>query len=263
MGQKLTNAPVYFSIVQVKFNPLFKLDTYAPDIQDRLRRAGFPDAKKEVLTHLSVVPTNAAEQAPAAMPITQSSRYKFGTKDATAEFILDQFALTYQTTEYDVFDSFTKKFLDGLDAVQQIAALDYVDRIGVRYLNAIKAREGERLEQYLVPQLLGLSTTLGGNLVHSYSETRVKREGVELLVRSIQQDSSLGFPPDLQPMTLHVPQRFAELDRLHAILDIDGWMDARENFDRDFISKALYRIHDYVEEAFKSSATPHAKKVWA
>ena len=175
MGKKLTNPPVYFSIVQVRFNPLFKLDGYAADIQDHLRRAGFPDARKEVITQLSVVPTKASEQAPAAMPLTQSSRYKFGTRKSTAEFILDQFALTYQTTEYDVFDSFTEKFLQGLEAVHEVAVLDYVDRVGVRYLNAIKAREGEALGEYFSPQLLGLATSLGGDLVHNYVETRVQK----------------------------------------------------------------------------------------
>jgi uncharacterized protein (TIGR04255 family) len=263
MGKKLTNAPVYFSIVQVKFNPLFKLESYAADIQDRLRRAGFPDARKEALIQLNVVPTNAPEQAPTAMPVTQLSRYKFGTRRNTAEFILDQFALSYQTTEYDVFDSFTEKFLQGLEAVQDIAALDYVDRVGVRYLNAIKAREGERLEEYLVPQLLGLSTSLGGSLVHNYSETRVKKDGVELLVRSIQQDSSLAFPPDLQPMTLSIPQRFANLQGLHAILDVDGWVESRESFDQNYLSKILHRIHNFIEEAFLNSSTQHAKEVWA
>ncbi len=263
MGKKLTNPPVYFSIVQVRFNPLFKLDGYAADIQDHLRRAGFPDARKEVITQLSVVPTKASEQAPAAMPLTQSSRYKFGTRKSTAEFILDQFALTYQTTEYDVFDSFTEKFLQGLEAVHEVAVLDYVDRVGVRYLNAIKAREGEALGEYFSPQLLGLATSLGGDLVHNYVETRVKKDDVELLIRSIQQDSSLAFPPDLQPMTLSIPQKFSKIEGLHAILDLDGWIESRESFERDYILKALHRIHDFVEEAFLSSSTQHAKEVWA
>jgi uncharacterized protein (TIGR04255 family) len=263
MGKKLTHAPVYFSIVQVKFNPLFKLDGYVAEIQDRLRRAGYPDAKKGLLTQLNLLTLNQSEHAAPAVPVLQSSRYIFGNRERTAEFILDQFALTFQTTEYDVFESFSERFLVGLDAVQDAASLDYVERVGVRYLNAIQPRDGEELSSYLAPQLTGLSATLGGSLIHSFSETRVKKNGVEILVRSVLQDSTIAFPPDLQPMMLELLPRFRAHNGFYAILDLDGWRERREEFARSYVAEALHDIHDHVENAFLSCTTKHAKEVWA
>ena len=46
MGTKMRSAPVYFTIAQARFNPILTLDAYAPQIQERLRKEGFPDAKK-------------------------------------------------------------------------------------------------------------------------------------------------------------------------------------------------------------------------
>ena len=49
MGRKLSQAPVFFTLVQVRFNPILALDSYVPKIQDELRRQGYPDAQKGVM----------------------------------------------------------------------------------------------------------------------------------------------------------------------------------------------------------------------
>jgi hypothetical protein len=38
MSAKMRSAPVYFTIAQVRFSPILTLDTYAPQIEERLRR---------------------------------------------------------------------------------------------------------------------------------------------------------------------------------------------------------------------------------
>ncbi len=43
MGEKMKNAPVYFTIAQVRHNPVLRLGAYADEIQDRMRKAGYPD----------------------------------------------------------------------------------------------------------------------------------------------------------------------------------------------------------------------------
>ena len=42
MGKKLTNAPVYYTVAQVQFNPVLDLDGYIPAIQSKMREAHFP-----------------------------------------------------------------------------------------------------------------------------------------------------------------------------------------------------------------------------
>src|SRR6516164_980213 len=113
VGQKLTQAPVYFTLAQVRFNPVFALDSYVPKIQDQLRRQGYPDTKKGMLTTFNLNVGNPAEGAIPQVPVSQTTRYTFSNINKTEGFILDQASLSFQTTEYDIFESFAEMFLMG------------------------------------------------------------------------------------------------------------------------------------------------------
>ena len=112
MEKKMRHAPVYFTIVQVRFNPIMALDDYAPKIQDRMRRDGFPDLQKGTLAtfNLNIAP---GETGPAQVPVAKTARYTFSNMAKTAGFILDQGSLSFQTTDYDVFGTFSETFIAG------------------------------------------------------------------------------------------------------------------------------------------------------
>lgn len=261
MGQKLRNRLVFFSLIQARFNPLFALESYAARIQDRLRQEGFPDASKNPLP---IINLNLIASGPiqGAIPVTQSIRYNFGNMERKSGFLLDESALTFQTTSYDTFDVFINQFLIGLRAVNDVAGLSFVERVGVRYLNAITAGEDGQLSKYISSSLLGLAGKLEGSLTHTFSETHVRSESMHLLVRAVVRDGEIGFPPDLAPGTLEVEHRFRDIKGEHGILDIDGWREAREAFDVKRVESRLRKIQDGVEEAFYAATTPYALKVW-
>jgi uncharacterized protein (TIGR04255 family) len=262
MGIKLQHAPVYFTIVQARFSPILALDSYAPQIQDKLRKEGFPDARKGLLATINLNPAAPTEASAPQVPITQTARYMFLNMEQTEAFILDQGALSFQTTEYDVFETFSAKFLSGLRAVDEAVDLSYTDRIGVRYLDAVFPKSGERLRDHIWPSMLGLTEKLGGTLVHAFSETQVKMDGIGVVARAIIQDGAVGYPPDLQPMTLKLADRFQQLRGPHAILDIDGSAESREAFKLDRVRERLFAIHDEIDKAFRASVTENALKSW-
>src|SRR5208337_1972964 len=68
------------------------------------------------------------------IPVTQSIRYIFGNMERTSGFLLDESALTFQTTAYDTFEVFLSQFLAGLRTVNEVAGLNFTERVGVRYL---------------------------------------------------------------------------------------------------------------------------------
>jgi uncharacterized protein (TIGR04255 family) len=262
MGQKLSNPPIFFSLIQARFNPLFALESYVARIQDRLRQEGFPDASKNPVQIINLnVTAGGAPQG--LIPVTQSIRYIFGNRDRSSGFILDESALTFQTTSYDTFEVFLAQFLVGLRIVHDVAGLDFIERVGLRYLNAISPADDGELSEYIAPSLLGLKGNLRGSLAHAFSETHVRSDSLHLLVRAVIRDGEIGFPPDIAPVTLEVTQRFREIKGEHGILDIDGWREARENFNLKQVESRLIKIHDGVEEAFLAAATEHALKVWA
>lgn len=262
MGRKMKSAPVYFTVAQARFNQILTLDSYAPQIQEKLRKEGFPDAQKGFLTTLNLNFPKAAEDSPPQVPVDQTVRYLFGNMERTSGFILDQGALSYQTTNYDTFESFSTNFLIGLRAVEDAVKLNFTDRVGLRYLDAVFPKSGETLQDYLEKSMLGLSEKLGGIVVQAFSESLVKSGDINVRSRVIIQDEEVGFPPDLQPLGLTLQERFSRLKGHHAILDTDGWSESRRVFSLEEVSMQLNGIHTEIDKTFRAIVTENALKVW-
>ncbi|MGH7074462.1 MAG: TIGR04255 family protein [Stellaceae bacterium] len=259
----MSQAPVYFAVIQVRFNSVLALDSYLPKIQDRLRHQGFPDTQRGVLATFNLNVGAPGEAGPPQVPVSQIARYTFGNMEKTAGFVLDQGALALQTTDYDRFESFSETFLTGLGILHEAVGLAYTDRVGVRYLDAVYPKNEESISAYLRGAVLGLSEGLAGDLMHSFSETRVRSGTVNVIARTIIQTGSIGFPPDLQSTAgLVLAERFRTLSGLHAILDTDGAHEGREAFSLDGIKGRLSEAHSAVIGAFRATVTQNAIDIW-
>jgi uncharacterized protein (TIGR04255 family) len=215
-----------------------------------------------VLATLNLNLSAPTEGSAPQVPVAQTTRYTFYNMDRTSGFILDQGALSYQTTEYDVFDTFSGEFRRGLQAVHEAVDLSYTDRIGFRYLDAVFPKTNETLGDYLNSSVLGLTDKFQDNVIHSFSETNLRSANVNVVARVIIQDGEVGFPPDLLPNIVRLADRFRSLRGRHAILDTDGYFEGREVFSLDGIIGHLGTIHDEISKAFHATATPNALKVW-
>jgi uncharacterized protein (TIGR04255 family) len=263
MARKMKRAPVYFAIMQARFNPIMTLDSYAPQIQEQFRRHGFPDAQKGMLATVNLNLAPAAQAASQVPVVQQVARYTFYNMDRTAGFILDQGALTFQTSEYDVFETFSGEFLRGLQVVHDAVVLDFTDRIGFRYLDAVFPKANEGLADYLNPTVLGLGEHFQETMIHSLSETRLRSADHQVIARVIIQDGAVGFPPDLvQASPPPIAERFRVSQGRHAILDTDGFFETREPFSLDRIGDHLRLIHDAIATTFRATVTSHAIKAW-
>jgi uncharacterized protein (TIGR04255 family) len=258
MGTPLKNPPVYFTVVQVRFNALLKLADYLPAIQEAMRKGGYPDFAHQSSVGIQI---SIQDGQPRPSPI-QQDRYKFGDVQRTHAFWLDADSLTLQSTDYGHFDKFADTFLKGLSIVHDIVTLDYTERIGLRYLDRVTPRAGDDVSQYLAPEVLGLSGRLPGQALHAYSESVNQVQDVVLRSRVVIQGGGLSFPPDLAPEDMVVTPRFTQYVGPHAILDNDGVVQLREVFSLDIVARRLKDIHDVIGKAFKAAATPHAFAVW-
>lgn len=258
MGRKMQNAPVYLTLAQVKFNPIINLKSYLSGIQDAFRKLGYPDFKRNVVPTFNLL---AAAGGGGAPPPQSETIYTFNHMNPMAGFALGSDFLTYQVTDYDVFETFCATLLEGLKIVHDVVALSYVARIGVRYLDAVFPRADETLEQYLLPEVMGLSAKLDGNLAHSFSETNIGTSTGTLVARTIISGGGVGFPPDLG-LSMPVPERFTKLQGLHATLDTDASIERREAFDLSTVRQHLVELHDLGAMAFQKTVTPYALEVW-
>ncbi len=265
MGQKMSKAPVYFVIVQARFNPILALDSYAPAIQDNFRKNGFPDFQKAFLNTFNLNGPVAIghPNVPMQVPMSQAPQYHFVNSKRTASFILGEGALSFQTTSYDVFETFSDTFLMGLGMVHEAVGLSYTDRIGVRYLDAIVPENGEDVSDYLDDCVLGLYAKTKGAVAHSFSETVYAIDSVAVTARVVIQTGGLGFPPDLDAQGLNVSERFLKVNGTHAILDNDGSITQRDDFEILKIKESIDLIHTQVTGSFRMTVTDHALKVWA
>lgn len=264
MGKKLTNAPVYYTVAQVQFNPVLDLDGYIPAIQSKMREVHFPDYKKEVVQRL-VLPFGGSEQGQMAAPtLTPQSRYLFGDIDGRSLFLLETNALSFQTTSYNTFETFSGALLKGLGILHDALRLDFVDRIGLRYLDAIQpSKDGETLREFLVPEVLGLALRGEGQLQQSVSETIVTTVAGQLVSRVLIRNGQVGLPMELGGLAPVIDPRFTQRESLHAIVDTDASIGHREVFELSKVEARLTALHDEIVTSFNATVTDHARASWA
>ncbi|MYM81699.1 TIGR04255 family protein [Duganella sp. FT50W] len=264
MGNKLSNAPVYYTVAQVQFNPVLDLDGYIPAIQSRMREVYFPDFKKEVFQRLDfpVLGTQQGQMVPPTL--TTQSRYLFGDMLGRTVFLLESNALTLQTTAYDTFETFSKTLMAGLGILHSALRLDFVERIGLRYLDAVQpSKEGESLREFLVPEVQGLALRGQGTLQQSISETSLATSAGQLISRVVVRNGQLGLPMELSGAPLTIDPRFTQREGLHAIVDTDASFAHREAFDLPNVEVRLTALHDEIVTSFSGTVTDYARAAWA
>jgi uncharacterized protein (TIGR04255 family) len=262
MGKKLSNAPVYYTVAQVQFNPILNLEAYLSSIQPKMREARFPDFKQEVFQRL-VLPFGDGGQV-SAPTLTPQSRFAFGDIDGRSTFLLETNALSFQTTAYDTFETFSSTLMKGVSILHEVLRLDFVERIGLRYLDAVlPMAEGETLKDYLVPEVLGLSFKSEGQLQQSVSETSVLTNAGQLVSRIIVRQGRIGLPVDLAANAPAIAAHFTQKEGQHAIVDSDASYLHREAFDLEKVEGRLEALHGEIKKAFEATVTAHALKQWA
>ena len=265
MSTKWNNAPLFYTVAQVKFNPVLSLKTYIEQIQERLRKHGYPDFRKQPRVRLNLA--QVIGKQPADQPnlmLESTEQYSFDDRERNCGFVLDQSALAFHTTNYDTFEDFSKVMLSGLEIVNDLVRLDYFQRVGIRYLDAVTPRLNESIDQYVVPQVLGIAGRLGNaTLRHSFSETVIEiSPESHVTCRAVIQSSAIQFPPDMQGLELKLPDRITKFDGVHALIDTDGSFEGREAFDLYGVKKRLGLLHEEIGRAFKATYTDHAESVW-
>jgi uncharacterized protein (TIGR04255 family) len=263
MSRQMKNAPVYFTIAQVRFNPILSLSSFIPAIQEDFRKHGFADFKKAVAMTFAFAPVVTRESESQTPPAQPLERYVFSDAGNTQNFLLEHGALSFQSTKYEVFETFVGELMKGLVLLDKmVGGLSFVERVGLRYLDAVTPREGDTLNQYLIPEAFGLYDRLKGSTKHAFVETMAESSDGSVISRAVIQEGKVGFPPDLLLNELKIAPSFANFCGVHAILDTDAFYAERRPFDLGEVKKRLDVLHDRVNEAFRALVTQHALDVW-
>src|ERR1039458_6716411 len=210
---KWKNAPVVYVIVQVRFSPVLSLKTYIPQIQEKFRRKGFPafDSRFNFQLAFSVPPPAEPEPAAPVIPVERTLSYVFSNRDRSQSFVLEPSGLTFHVTDYVDFDWFLNLFLTHLEHINEMISPDSSERVGLRYIDAVLPKPGSKVDEYLIPAVLGLSgQPIAGSLQHSYSETILLNGNTSTVSRTIVRSGQIAFPPDLASLPVNINPRFTE-----------------------------------------------------
>jgi uncharacterized protein (TIGR04255 family) len=264
-AERMTNAPVYYALIQVKFTPVAAMAKYVPEIQDALRVEGFPLFEVDNTTRLKFEIKNPNE--PPVHSFENVAEWLMVSADKRSGFILGHDFITFHTTSYDTHEPFISASLLGLSKVLEFAKPSFISRIGLRYLDAVLPEGDEVVEQYLAKELhdvdFGLTpvqsiqeavyqTSIGPSTPNSFLVTRVHK-----------MNGQLGFPPDMVPRGLHPLDRFSNTPaKLHGIIDTDHYAEGTIPTDIQQIEKSMISLHSKIKEAFENMVTGFALSKW-
>jgi uncharacterized protein (TIGR04255 family) len=265
----MSNAPVYYALAQARFNPVPAMaNKYIAQIQDRLRREGYPLFEQHQVTHLVVLGQGQAQQG--VPQFQQHNVWHITRSDRTAGFVLAPSMITFHTTHYQTSDEFIPELLRGLSAVHEAVKLDHVGRLGLRYLDAVLPRTSETAEQYLVEGLHGIKFSAPQQ--QNMTETVFSTENHPLLpavkgmlvVRVYRMTTLLGLPPDIHPGSLVFNPKFdMKAPQEHAVIDTDHFIEGHMLVDMDKLSEQIRTLHTGIKAVFEATTTAHARNTWA
>jgi uncharacterized protein (TIGR04255 family) len=256
MGYKLDKPPLIYALAQVVFNPVKGMARFVPNFQDKLRES-FPDYVEEMLISqpfpiplqpgLPPQAMQALQQVPLSIP-----QWHFMDFQKTSGYVLSERSLVFHSVIYDTFDSFLQNILFGLNNLNEIVTLSFIQRIGLRYINAIYMIDNQ--DTILHPSLRGMLPTGSKNYIQTFSETiNVKDDNIKLLIRAIRNHTGLPLPADL--LNIQLPLKIEQIKQNQSAfcLDLDCHFEEREPYSREFINTIFNTLHDYIEKSFNES----------
>jgi len=263
---KLTKQPLALVLIQTRFSPISNLDKYIPDIQDELRRTGFPYLTPKNGMRLDVLPEEIKQ--------TSMAQWVFEMVDKGTSLILDERQVLLQTVQYESFELFVEKYLAILDIVMKKtdhSSFGVIERLGLRYVDQIlKQGDDDDIASYLRPELRGMDSSFFKNTSKRYSfatlgdtELRNKRKG-KLSIRIIRNNEGLDLPPDL---IQDAPRRSRKIEPGQdlALIDMDHGFEGPigPGVTREELEELYFSLHDIVIEVlYESVASEEGIQKW-
>lgn len=263
MGEKLRNAPVFLTAAQIRHNPILSFDGYAAPLQEQFRKMGYPDYRVRAQPGFEV---DVSSSSGIQVKAQETRQHSYLNRSGSACFVLENSRLYFQVTEYDVFDTFRSEVVRGLELLHSVVALDYIDSVSMRLLDAIVPSEHEDLSDYVAKELLGIGKVLDDatwRIIHSAFEANIRTPEHKIVVRTLARRGKLATPPDLNIEGMKLMPRFAEINSVHVVLDTDCVYEQRDPFDVSNVSRRLRLLKDDLRTTFHAAVTKDALARWS
>lgn len=258
----LSKQPLVLVLGQVRFSPVRKMGDYIPAIQEEFRRHGFPIERAGKVQQLTI--------SAAGVHAVEQERWEYRTKDEQWSVTVLQDSVVLQTTAYQKFESFAERLERALCTVLAKTEQDQfglIQRVGLRYIDLVRPREGEDYRRYLRPGFHGVADEVfrpGSHRLHVESVGRTVVGDVEgsMIVRVVQNDQGFDLPPDLVAAApVHEPR--AHAGELVTLIDMDHFIEGKFEPDAEWVVARGFEMHDQLIETFHLHVvSEEAVEVW-
>jgi uncharacterized protein (TIGR04255 family) len=243
-------------LAQVRISPVVKMAEYAADVQEQLRRRGFPRFVEGSVQEILLTAGGPPQ-------LRVHPRWEFQDKERATGIVLTQNAVILHTLQYDTFDAFADHLKLALEVVGEVVKPSLVERLGLRYVDLIRPEAGEAWTDYVKPELHGIKDAVVGmrSSLHR-SEMVGTTEAGQLVVRCFQTADGTFLPPDLAPSSLDYSSVMLRPDETVTLLDLDHYSEQVREFDAAQVLEYMWRLHDNLDLSFRECITEHAQRQW-
>lgn len=257
-SERLNKAPLALTLAQVRFSSVVHMVKYVPEIQEKLRKLGFPLFTEEQVHSFMVGPSLGVPQSP-----RPTYRWTFLAAEKRESIVLTESFLVVETANYDVFPTFLQRIKTALETVHGFAELQVIQQIGLRYVNVIRSESNVLAINYLSDSLHGIrvDSIEGLNNVANYHRSQGKTSHGEMIIQIAGACGEGILPPDLADTKVEVLVK-PKHDELFVVLDLDHISKTQFPFDLTKLERMLDGMHDSIEMAFRSIVTKDAIKIW-
>lgn len=246
--------PLVLVLGQVVTSAVLKIEGYVPELQERLRRNGYPRFNRVETQGIRIGPGESVE-------LQRETRWIFSTKDSHASVVVGANVIVLQVSKYTSFEEFAERLSTVLTMYQDIVAVELRQRLGFRRINLLEGCRDLPIEKIVIPGFGGIL----GDIYTDGHEQRVEHwgrtESGRLMVRYLRPSPPTIVPPDIDTTGLST-RASRTSGRDSATLDIDHFVIGTGDFDPPAIVEDFWSLHDGSDSAFREAVTPHAISIW-
>jgi uncharacterized protein (TIGR04255 family) len=255
---KLTEDPLALVLCQVQFSRIQKMPDYIPEIQERLRKDGFPEGAGGQVYRLHWEMGKQPEVSPARHD-------EFRSKDGCWAAVVAEDSLAVFTTHYDRFEGFAERFRTVLGIAHGVVDFSSgsVLRVGLRYIDVIAPKDGETWRDYLQDGLHGPHAPMFDEPTPSLAQEFTGHTSIGKTTVRISQNSLGQQLPDgtlVKPMP---HRRSYDKGQLLTLVDTDTYDESQRDFDLQAVVATVDALHKQSNRVFFNHLiTQHALKAW-
>ena len=245
MERPINDSTLVYVLCQIVFSNILSMEQkYLPDFQDKVRKY-FPLFSKSQNVSLEM----RLNQRLQPQDVVYNQLWSFLDNKKEQGFILSSNSLCFNVSVYKNFELFKQDFFVGYKALKESVEDINIERIGLRYVNAIDLNDSRHSK--INPVLKGYTFESNSRLIGSFSSSQLRLDDAcSMFIKSAYGVRGNPIPVELMPCPLKIK---ANAQAKYQVLDFDCIKKMSEplvNLDAD--SSVIDTLHEHIEKAYRS-----------